>query len=144
MDNRSVLVFSSALEGMNDMLSVQRRKKGSKVKSWVPCPKVVKLFNSDMGVVDLMDQRTAAYRLDRRSSVRFYRRIFFNLIDIACVNSYLIYNMKHPNKLPLLDYKIFVTKNLIQYNQGRKERKETVSRNITFRSIYNIYFIYFC
>ena len=67
MDNRSVLVFSSALDGTNDMLSVQRRKKGLKVKSWVPCPKVVKLYNSGMGAVDLMDQRTAAYRLDRRS-----------------------------------------------------------------------------
>ena len=41
-------------------------------------------------------------------------------MDIACVKSYLIYNMKHPNKLSLLDYKIVTTKNLIQYHQGRK------------------------
>ena len=57
-----------------------------------------------------MDQHTAAYRLDGKSSVRFYLRIFFDLMDIACVNSYLIYNMKHPNKLSLLDYKIVVAK----------------------------------
>ena len=68
----------------------------------------------------LMEQRTAAYRLDRKSSVRFYLRILFDLMDIACVNSYLIYNTKHPNQLSLLDYKIFVAKNLIQYHQGRK------------------------
>ena len=43
MDNRSVLLLSSALEGMNDILSVQRTEKGSKTKSLVPCPKVVKL-----------------------------------------------------------------------------------------------------
>ena len=36
------------------------------------------------------------------------------------VNSYLIYNMKHPNKLSLLYYKTVVAKNLIQYHQGRK------------------------
>ena len=41
-------------------------------------------------------------------------------MDIAFANSYLIYKMKHPNKLPLLDYKIVVAKNLIQCNQGRK------------------------
>ena len=35
-----------------------------------------------MDEVDLMDQRTAAYRLDRKSSVRFYLRIFFDLLDI--------------------------------------------------------------
>ena len=120
MDNRSVLLLSSALEGMNDILSVQRREKGSKTKSSVPCPKVVKLYSSGMVGVDLVDLRTAAYRLDRKSSVRFYLRIFFDLMDIACVNSYLIYNMKHPNKLSLLDYKIVVKKNLIQHHQGRK------------------------
>ena len=67
-----------------------------------------------------MNQRTAAYRLDRKSSIRFYLRIFFDLMDIPCVNSCLIYNMKHPNKLSLHDYKIVVAKNLIQYHQGRK------------------------
>ena len=61
MDNRSVLLLSSALKGMNDILSVQRREKGLKTKSLVPCPKVVKLYNSSMVGVDLMDQRTVAY-----------------------------------------------------------------------------------
>ena len=105
---------------MNDILSVQRRDKGSKTKSSVPCPKFVKLYNSSMSGVDLMDQRTVEYRLDGKSSVRFYLHIFFDLIDIACANSYLIYNMKHPNRLSLLDYKIVVAKNLIQYHQGQK------------------------
>ena len=120
MDDRSVLLLASALEGMNDILSVQRREKGSKTKSSVPHPKVVKLYSSGMVGVDLVDLRTAAYLLDRKSSVRFYLRIFFDLMDIACVNSYLIYYMKHPNKLSILDYKIAVTKNLIQYHQGLK------------------------
>ena len=115
-----MLLLSSSLEGMNDILSVQRKEKGSKTKSSVPCPKVVKLYNSSMCGVDLMNQRTAAYRLDRKSSIRFYLRIFFDLMDIPCVNSYLIYNMKHPNKLSLLDYKTVVAKNLIQYHQDWK------------------------
>ena len=114
-----MLLVLSALEGMNNILSVQREK-GSKTKSSVPFSKVVKLYNSDMGEVYLMDQRTAAYHLDRKSSVRFYLRIFFDLMDITCVNSYLIYNMKHPNKLSLLYYKTVVAKNLIKYHQGRK------------------------
>ena len=115
MDNRSVLLLSSALEGMNDILSVQRTEKGSKTKSLVPCPKIVKLYDSGMGGVDLINRRTAAYRLDQTSSVIFYLRIFFHLMHIACVNSYFIYNRKHPNKLPLLHYKIVVATNLIQY-----------------------------
>ena len=57
LDNRSVLQLSSSLEGMNDILSVQKKEKGSKIKSSVPCPKVLKSYNSGMGGVDLMDQR---------------------------------------------------------------------------------------
>ena len=109
-----MLFLSSALGGMNGILSVQRREKGSNTKSSVPCTKFVNIYNSGMDGVDLMDQRTAAYCLDRKSFVRFYLRIFFDLMDIACVNSYLIYNMKHPNKLFLLDYKVVVAKNIIQ------------------------------
>ena len=127
MDNRLVLLLSSALEGMNDILSVQRREKGSKTRSLVSCPKVVKLYNSDMGGIDLMDQRTAAYRLDRKSSVILYLHIFFDLMGVAFANSYLIYNMKHPNKLSLFDYKIVGAKNLIQYYQDRK-RAVPISR----------------
>ena len=55
MDNWTVLLLSSALEGMNKILSVQRREKGSKTKPSVPFRKVVKLYNSGMGEVDLMD-----------------------------------------------------------------------------------------
>ena len=74
MNNRSVLLLSSALERMNDILSVLRREKGSKTNYSVPCPKVVKLYNSGRGRVDLMDQPTAAYRLDLKPSVRFFNK----------------------------------------------------------------------
>ena len=63
-----------------------------------------------MGRVEVIDQGTAAYRLVRKSYLTFYLQIFFDLMDIAFVISCLIYNMKHPNKLPLLDYKIVVAK----------------------------------
>ena len=43
MDNRSVLLLSSAIEEMNDILSVQKREKGSKTKCSVPCPAWVEL-----------------------------------------------------------------------------------------------------
>ena len=116
MDDWSVLLLSSALEGMNGILSVQGREKGSKTKSLVPCTKVAKICNSSMGGVEVINQRTAAYRLVRKSYLTFYLQIFFDLMDIAFVISCLIYNMKHPNKLPLLDYKIVVAKKLMQYN----------------------------
>ena len=38
MDDQSVLILSSSLEGMNNILSVQMREKGLKTNSSVPCP----------------------------------------------------------------------------------------------------------
>ena len=87
MDDWSVLLLSSALEGMNGILSVQRGENGSKTKSLVPCPKVVKLCNSSMGGVEVIDQCTAAYRLVRKSYLVFYLQIFFDLMDIVCAIS---------------------------------------------------------
>ena len=147
MYNRLVLLLSFALEGMNDILSVQTKEKGSKTRSLIPCPMVIKVYNSDMGGVNLMDQRTTAYCLDRNSSVRFCLCIFFDLMDIVCANSYLIYNMKHPNKLFLLDYKIVVGRNLIQYHEGWKRQCQcrdhlrgstNVNRLIIMEDIYQI------
>ena len=90
-----------------------------------------------------MDQHTAADHLDRKSSVGFCLCIFFDLMDIACVNSYPIYNMNHPNKLLFLDYKIAVAKNLIQYNQDQKRvvplsRPSNLNRLIIMDGIYQI------
>ena len=76
-------------------------------------------------------ERIAAYRLDRKSSVRFCLRIFFDLMDMACVNSYLIYNMKHPNKLFLLEGRTnpnwsIITEDIYQITKGCKNDARTV------------------
>ena len=69
-------------------------------------------------------------RVDQKSSLTFYRHIFFDLMDITCVSSYLIFNMKHPNQLSLPDYKMAVAKNLIQY---RQDLKRAVSMSRSFK-----------
>ena len=112
MDNWSVLLLLTALEGLNNLSTFQWKEKCS--KSDITCPKDVKLCNDGMGGFDFIDQTAASYRLDCKSSVRFYHRIFFHLIDIACANSNIVYNMRNPEKLTPLDFKIVVAKNLIQ------------------------------
>ena len=53
LDNRSVLLVSTALEDMDDVSSIQRREKESETKSGIPYPTIVKLYNNGMGGVDL-------------------------------------------------------------------------------------------
>ena len=74
------------------------------------------MYNASMSGVDVIDQETAAYWLDCKSKFRFYLRMFFDLIDIAIVNSHIVYT-KLGNSISLLDFKIVVAKSLIgRYN----------------------------
>ena len=45
-----------------------------------------------MGGVDLSYQMKVTYEVDRRSKFRFYLRVFFYFLDIAAVNSKIVYN----------------------------------------------------
>ena len=80
----------------------------------------MKDYNSGMGGVDLLDQKTAAYKLDRRSSGgRYYLKLFFDLMDISVVNPHAICKILYPKEIGLLDFKIFLTKSLIRSYDSR-------------------------
>ena len=59
-----------------------------------------------MSDVDLMDQLKSAYQLDRRSKFPFYLRFFFDLLDVACVNAFIVYKNLENTELILKDFKL--------------------------------------
>ena len=77
---------------MDGTSNVMRRTKGFATKTPVSCPNIIKMYNASMGDVDVIDQKAAAYRLDRKNKLIFYLRMFFDLIDIAIVNSHIVYD----------------------------------------------------
>ena len=118
-DNRGVLLLATNVEGIGGNSTVQRRMKGSATKIPVDCPNIVKLYNKGMGGVDLMDQKAAAYRLDRKSKFRFYLRLFFDLLDVALVNAHIIYQ-KLGKEISLIDFKIVIANGLIGKYSNRQ------------------------
>ena len=126
MIKRSVVMLFSNTEEMQAKSSGQYRViKGSAAKVSVSCPGVIKFYNKSIGGMDLVDQRTAAYHLDRKSSIRFYLRIIFDLMDVACGNSYIVYNMLHFDDLTLLNFTIAVATNMIvPYTSGKRAAPE--------------------
>lgn len=119
-DNKSVMLLGSNFEEVTSTSSVQRRLKGSASKINVDCPNAIKLYNNNMGGVDLMDQLKSAYQLDRRAKLRFYLRLFFDLFDVALVNSYIIYKIIGKNDLTLKEYKLCIADKLIGTFVSRK------------------------
>ena len=91
MDNKSVILLSNYFNP-KETQQIERRVKGSKDKVKVTCPSVIQEYNQFMGGVDLSDQMKVTYEVDRRSKFRFYLRVFFDFLDIAIVNSKIVYN----------------------------------------------------
>ena len=75
-DNRAVHLLGSNVEEFDAVSVISRPQNGAAAKVNVSCPAIVKMYDHGMGGVDLMDQYSAAHRLDRRARFRFYLRIF--------------------------------------------------------------------
>lgn len=74
---------------------VRRIKKGGSVEI-VQKPTVVCKYNESMGGVDLMDHYISSYPFIRKS-IKWWRKIFFWLVETAIVNAFILYNS---NKTP--------------------------------------------
>ena len=124
-------MVGTCLEESDKISTISRRVKGQSAKIPVPCLEIIKDSNFDMSGVDLLDQKTAAYKLDRKSSGwRYYLRFFFDLMDISGVNSDIIYKKLNPKGMELLDFKIVLAKSLVgTYNsRSRNTPASHVSR----------------
>lgn len=64
----------------------------------------MKDYNSDMGSIDLIDKKTAAYKLGYKSERRFHLWLFFDLMDMCMVNSHIVYEGYHAEEMELLDF----------------------------------------
>ena len=111
-DHKPALLVATNIEKIDGTSNVMRQIESSATKAPVPCPNVIKMYNGNTGGVDVIDQKTASYRLDHKSKFRFYLRMFFDIINISIVNIHIVY-MKLGNSIPLLGFKTVVAKSLI-------------------------------
>ena len=78
--------------------AIERRKKGGcGGKEVVEKPEIIKDYNCFMGGVDVVDQHLVYCGIGRKG-LKWWRCVFYHLLEMAIVNSYAIY----PEKLLLL------------------------------------------
>ena len=127
-------MVGTCLEECDKILTVLRRVKRQSAKIPVPCPEIIKDYNSGMGGVDLLDQKTAAYKLDHKSSGgRYYLRLLYDLMDISVVNSQIICKELNPKEMELLDFKIVLTKSLVCTYNSRSQN--TPASHVSCREV---------
>uniref|UniRef100_A0AAV2MQN4 PiggyBac transposable element-derived protein domain-containing protein n=1 Tax=Knipowitschia caucasica TaxID=637954 RepID=A0AAV2MQN4_KNICA len=88
-DNKTVTLVSSCAS-VSPVGQVRRYSKEEKKKISVPCPKIVSEYNTHMGGVDLADMMIALYRTPAKSH-RWYLAIFWQMVDIAVNNAWLLH-----------------------------------------------------
>lgn len=122
-DNKAVNFLSSAHTPRDTTTVLRRLKNGKRVK--VNCPKVVQAYNQSMGGVDKFDQLHERYSVGRRS-LKWWHRIFYYVVDLAIVNSFVMWKVKQPPtqkpKNDQLTYRIKLARQLIGDYSSRKDR----------------------
>ena len=71
-DNGGAKMVGTCLEECNKVSTVTRKVKRQSAKIPVQCPEIIKDYNSIMGCVILLDQKTDVYKLNRKLSTLDY------------------------------------------------------------------------
>ena len=84
-DKRAVLAMSTALPGHSDSVVTRRSKNsdGSWFRREIPCPAMITKYNQYMGGIDKSDQYLAYHNVLRKT-VRFWKTLFYHLVDVCC------------------------------------------------------------
>lgn len=123
-DNR-IVHLASNFHGTEVDTVKRTQKDGSKLQ--VPCPRIIKDYNKYMGGVDKADQLRALYCVNRKSH-KWWHRLFWGILDITFVNSYIINNALQNKKISVLEFRRAVTQGLVILGKP-KPKKSTPSPN---------------
>ena len=91
-DNDCVTVLSNTYPGHSDGTARRASKDtaGSHSVVEVPLPSTIKYYNKFMGGVDKSDQYMSYHRILRQTK-RYWKTIFYHLLEICTTNSYILY-----------------------------------------------------
>ncbi|XP_015186433.1 PREDICTED: piggyBac transposable element-derived protein 4-like isoform X2 [Polistes dominula] len=112
--NKREVYLASTVHNDN-MIKIEKRKIITRK------PEVVIDYNKKMGGVDLSDGIIIAYSAVRKRLKKYYKRIFLHLLDIICLNAFILYK-KNNGSLSRINFLMeFVEETITSYQiQGEK------------------------
>ncbi|MGH0144424.1 UNVERIFIED_CONTAM: hypothetical protein FKN15_011063 [Acipenser sinensis] len=137
-DNHPVTLLST-YAAANPSSTVERWDKRRKEAVQVIRPNIVKLYNQNMGGVDLLDSLIALYQTKIRSK-KWYHHIVFHMMDFTLVQAWLLYRgdcrdcgIQKKEQLSLLEFKTEVASCLCKQNKINLKRKGRPSHCVETR-----------
>ena len=120
-DKRQVVALSTYHDATVE--TYQRKSKGGQVIDVVK-PTLIIDYNKQMGGVDRADQLCTSYNFARKS-VKWWRKLFFWLLETAIVNSYILFNKQRSRgeQLTHLKYRRQLIMQLVGDVRNRQRRR---------------------
>ena len=141
-DNKCVQLVSTYCSSKNSG-TVRRWDAKSKSHIQVPCPEVVREYNSAMGGVDLADMLIALYRSPMKTK-RWYLKVIIHAVDICKVNAWILYRrfadqlrIPKKNQMNLLTFSSKVAAGLtmesktLERSVGRPRKRRSIDHDTT-------------
>ena len=131
-DKRDVLLLST-IHDDDSMVEIQRRSRSvAGGIETIHKPKVIDDYNQHMGGVDQSDQLVLYYGYAHRQA-KWWKRVFFHLVDLSLVNASILYNSTNQEKLTQMEFRIAVAKGLLNGYTKHQPKHFTVSQNLPLR-----------
>ncbi|KAL6419331.1 hypothetical protein ACFW04_013915 [Cataglyphis niger] len=93
-------------------------------------PEKIEFYNMTEGAVDTVDQMVGIYSVSRTTR-RYPLKLFFHLIDIACLNSFIIYHLnKSDNKMSRRQFLKKIGLSLVQNEMKKRASNKYMPRNL--------------
>jgi len=99
---------------------------GKKKKTEISGPVAVQEYNNFMGGVDMMDRMIAHYPHGFKNR-KWYLRIFFHLVNMAIVNSWILYRKSVDGSMSLLNFKGSIVWTMLELQKANKRGRKSNS-----------------
>ena len=109
MDKREVHMLTTLHEPVMVKTGKNDRETGRKTKK----PLCIAQYNKNMGAVDQVDMQNS-FSECLRKTIKWYKKLFFRLFDIAVQNFYVMYKMKNQENLELSEFRLQLARGLIE------------------------------
>jgi len=126
-DTKDFIVLSNCHKPA--IAKVKRKMKDGSLEE-IDCPDAIKFYNEKMGGVDLADQMTSLYDIDRKSQ-KWWRKVYYKLLMMAVYNSFVVFREVSQKKTTFFRFLVALAEALI--TEGRrgvpKKRTRKVGRH---------------
>lgn len=114
--DRKIVHMISSYAGLEPKDTAKRWDGKNKTYINVERPNAVAVYNKYMGGVDMCDRMVAHYP-HKTKNKKFYLRIFFHFMNVALVNSWILYKQKTKNSMSFLQFKSEIANSLLENNK---------------------------